>query len=382
MNNPLSKFKNILTVDFDTNRNYGLDILRALAIFFVLNVHSAHFFDPKSTLFNVLLKLNLDGVTLFFVLSGFLIGSILIRTFEKEGISFKTLFNFWKRRWFRTLPNYLLISFILLLLGLHSKTITGFEQVKSYFYFLANFKEPLPDYFFPESWSLSIEEWFYLLIPVFLFIMTAVYKFKPKVSILMVALGVIALSTGFRYYRYTCWPDIMPEQIDANFRKQVITRLDSLMYGVLGAFCAAYYPEMWKRYKKTLLITGIALLYIGYLQYITGQWIPIYRLVIYFSVQPIGFLCLIPLVTELNTGKGLIYSAITRFSIISYAIYLINYSLIKSYAIGFLDKRLFKSFSPEHLAATNYVSFWFLTITIAVLLYKYFEKPFTSLRDL
>ena len=52
----------------------------------------------------------INGVELFFVLSGFLIGGILIKTFQKDNsFGIKTISNFWIRRWFRTLPNYDLI---------------------------------------------------------------------------------------------------------------------------------------------------------------------------------------------------------------------------------------------------------------------------------
>src|ERR1700742_3796245 len=99
------KLTRLFKIDFDTKRNYGLDILRAFAILFVLNVHSANCFKPDSRALRVLTFFNLDGVMLFFVLSGFLIGGILIRQFEKERASAKMLFTFWIRRWFRTLPN-------------------------------------------------------------------------------------------------------------------------------------------------------------------------------------------------------------------------------------------------------------------------------------
>ena len=58
--------------------------------------------------------ISIDGVSIFFVLSGFLIGGILIKVLETEPATFKTLFNFWIRRWFRTLPNYLFILLILI----------------------------------------------------------------------------------------------------------------------------------------------------------------------------------------------------------------------------------------------------------------------------
>jgi len=90
---------------------YGLDVFRAVAILIVLYAHGkllsgdAFSFIPDFPL--------VDGVELFFVLSGFLIGTILISTIEKEQrFDVKSLFNFWKRRWFRTLPTYYFILII------------------------------------------------------------------------------------------------------------------------------------------------------------------------------------------------------------------------------------------------------------------------------
>jgi peptidoglycan/LPS O-acetylase OafA/YrhL len=372
---------NIFRIDFDEKRNYGLDILRALAIFFVLNVHSAHFFKTDSYLFKILTTLNLDGVSLFFVLSGFLIGGILIKAYEKKDITFKTLFNFWIRRWFRTLPNYFLILTILLFLGFHYKTISDSYPFKNYYFFLANFKSALPDNLFPESWSLSIEEWFYLLVPLLIFILIAGYKFKPRVSFLAIAIIILVFSTCFRYYRLTHWPYITGEQIESSFRKQVITRLDSIMYGLIGAYLAFYHLSIWKKYRKPLFFIGIFILYLNFTQYIFGYFGLIYSLVFSYGLEALGFLCLFPYLTELKSGQGFIYKAITRTSIISYSLYLLNYSLVKIYIIGFLNRTLFKNIDQFYLAPVQYFSFWLITIVGAILLYKYFEKPFMTLRE-
>jgi peptidoglycan/LPS O-acetylase OafA/YrhL len=86
-------------------RIFGLDILRASAILFVMLSHSRAFIDPHAGTYYYGLFI-LDGVDLFFVLSGFLIGGILIRTINDKGLTWVQLTNFWTRRWFRTLPNY------------------------------------------------------------------------------------------------------------------------------------------------------------------------------------------------------------------------------------------------------------------------------------
>jgi peptidoglycan/LPS O-acetylase OafA/YrhL len=80
-------------------RIYGLDILRAVAILDILIGHSLTHANIDFGLF--------DGVNLFFVLSGFLIGKILIKNMERE-FTIKSLYTFWYRRWMRTLPAYFL----------------------------------------------------------------------------------------------------------------------------------------------------------------------------------------------------------------------------------------------------------------------------------
>jgi peptidoglycan/LPS O-acetylase OafA/YrhL len=374
------KLSNPFKIDFDTKRNYGLDILRAFAIFFVLNVHSANCFKPDSRTLRILTIFNLDGVMLFFVLSGFLIGGILIRQFEKDKVNFKMLFKFWIRRWFRTLPNYFLVLTILVILGYYYKTIVNFSAIKHYYYFMANFDTAIPSYLFPESWSLAVEEWFYLLIPIFIFILVALCRFKPKTSVLTVAVSVIVITTVIRYFRFLHMPGLVPTQIDDSFRKPVITRLDSLMFGVIGAFLAYYYLSAWKKYKKLLFFIGIILIYSNFLQYF-GYFGVLYNSVFEYTVQSVGFLCLFPYVTELKTGKGVIYKIVTRTSIISYSLYLLNYSVVKYYILEYLDYHPFKNIPTSYLDTVNYFSFWLITVSLAILLYKYFEKPVMDLRD-
>jgi peptidoglycan/LPS O-acetylase OafA/YrhL len=97
------------------------------------------------------------GVEIFFVLSGFLIGQILLRDFE-QGVNFKKLLHFWKRRWIRTIPVYYLVLFLKFVLA----PAIGINIIW-YFLFLQNNIYGID--FFGVSWSLVIEEWFYLLIP-------------------------------------------------------------------------------------------------------------------------------------------------------------------------------------------------------------------------
>lgn len=150
------------------NRIFGLDILRASAIMFVVIEHGAFLLTPKLSKLNGTI-FGYEGVSIFFVLSGFLIGGILIKTLEKREGGKNVLLNFWIRRWFRTIPLYFLVLTILLILNWIFREGFGFSKTfpLNFYTFTQNLFYWHPK-FFPEAWSLSIEEWFYLLIPLVL----------------------------------------------------------------------------------------------------------------------------------------------------------------------------------------------------------------------
>ena len=75
------KLANIFRIDFDQNRVFELDILRMVAILLVVIAHSLSFMP--SGISKLIDRFLLDGVGIFFVLSGFLIGKILIRLLKR-----------------------------------------------------------------------------------------------------------------------------------------------------------------------------------------------------------------------------------------------------------------------------------------------------------
>lgn len=74
--------KNLLKIEIDSNRLFGLDIIKAIAIILVVIQHG-NYIIPEETghLINLYL---FDGVSIFFVLSGFLIGGIIIKMLQKK----------------------------------------------------------------------------------------------------------------------------------------------------------------------------------------------------------------------------------------------------------------------------------------------------------
>jgi hypothetical protein len=154
------------------------------------------------------------------------------------------------------------------------------------------------------------------------------------------------------------------------------------MYGVIGSYIAYYHANAWKRYPNALFITGVCLLYLHYAQYVFGYFGLLYSCVFAYSVPPLGVLCLLPRLTLIKTGKGVLYKSITLISIISYSLYLINYSVIRTYLIeDLLNPHLSHFLTARALKITDYLIFWIFVVAGGILLSKYFEQPMTQLRD-
>ncbi len=366
-------------IKFDTSRIYGLDILRAAAILFVVLEHGRFLLPvndfPNKYFFGF--KLFLDGVSIFFVLSGYLIGGILIKVLENGRANIFTLTNFWIKRWFRTLPNYFLILIILIIITGKLHGAISFLGITKYFFFVQNFCLPHPD-FFNEGWSLSVEEWFYFIIPVFIFVIIALFKLKAQNAVLVTSILFLIFPMIFRYYRFYHIEVSGIDDWDMMFRKQVITRLDSLMFGVIGAYLHHYHSLIWRKRTKIFFSLGIIIL-IGQRVIEVSHLFSwgIYTCVFSFTVNAIGTVFLLPFLGTVKTGKGLVYKCLTFISLISYSMYLLNLSVIQYLIINSIEIP-WLSTVPQHLL--KYFFYWFLTISFSFLLYLFYEKPIMNLR--
>ena len=185
------KFKEDFNTLFIADKNHmrSLDGLRAIAIILVVLLHLvfyAQYFYPNTTqaffalpLFIKWLAKGTLGVDIFFVLSGFLIGSILLKEIQKtQSIN---LFNFFKRRFFRLMPVYflflaimvgiapLLVDFLNKHIPLEFLHLANQESVWTNLLYINNFFVRDENLFATfHAWSLAIEEQFYFLTPIIL----------------------------------------------------------------------------------------------------------------------------------------------------------------------------------------------------------------------
>lgn len=206
--------------DFSSKREFGLDLVRALAILGVVISHSLPLFVMAGR------KPYMDmaggyGVELFFVLSGFLIGSIFIRECD-SGLSAGSLKRFWVRRWMRTLPAY----YAALLFSYWWK---GHVEL-SYLLFLQWPVNGIGFDIMQISWSLAIEEWFYILLPI---VTLLVAPFARKHTIVWVAVLLIAVGFAYRVYALLHSVEIFETIRDARVNS---LRFDGIAMGVLLAY--------------------------------------------------------------------------------------------------------------------------------------------------
>ncbi len=356
------------TETLDRSRLFGLDLMRATAILLVVVSHADDLlvaYWPQEAGFSAI-----DGVDLFFVLSGYLIGGILLRYTEFEAVPWsRRLLDFWQRRWLRTLPNYflfLVVNILLLYLGLAPGLLN--VNALAYFVFLQNFIIPL-DLFFWESWSLAVEEWFYLLFPPLLFVLVAFVRSGQRWCSL-VAIAVMVLLPAL--LRFPAMDAVgTPFLLDLLVRKIVVLRLDTIGFGVLAAWVHHYFPELWHRRRPEIFLLGIIGLVTATLLRTDdglmyhGTW--------YFTISAICMALFLPALTGWErTGPW--GGPIVFLSRISYALYLVHRPVLLLYQDLLVGR-------SQTATVLLYGGYWLLCVLLSTGVYLYWERPFMALRQ-
>ncbi|MFP4846379.1 acyltransferase family protein [Winogradskyella sp. PE311] len=363
-----------------SNRIFGLDLMRAVAIILVLISHSIWVIPITNPRINELVALSgYLGVEIFFVLSGFLIGKILFRIYISVDFKIKDFGHFLVRRWFRTLPNYYLILLVNILIAICLGTKLP-NDLWQYFVFFQNLAWPMSS-FFGESWSLSIEEFAYILGPLVLYLTFILNRNTAKSKLF---LGVtVFIIVGFTLARlfYNSFNEVSNMTIwNRSLKAVVIYRVDAIYYGVLAAYISVQYPKFWMNCKFYGLVIGVFSI-VGLNIFIPQLSLfieisPLFWNIFYVAINSIAIACLLPYLSNVKSVSYLISKPVTFISIISYAIYLTHFSLV----VKFIQQlKVSGPFANSNLILlTLYIG---LTILLSYLLFRFYEKPITNLRD-
>lgn len=362
-------------------RVFGLDLLRAAAILMVVCAHGfvvlyRHFGDPLAVFGHG----GFYGVELFFVLSGFLIGRILIG----HGPDLRrgaTVAVFYVRRWFRTLPLFFLFLLVNVALEYAFRAHrVGVREALGHAFFLRNLTA-LRATFFPESWSLAIEEWFYLLFPAALWLGLKFAK-RFDVVFLSAAFSFLVFSTVARIIEASAPAVTWSEEL----RMVVIYRFDALMIGMLAAWSSIRFEKIWLRSAFLCLLSGLIVLLAmyatlwkienGHLAFGDDNF---FARTFRFTLVSLGFALLLPWASRWRLASENFASVgVRKIALWSYGLYLVHLPVF------LLVSRA--GFGPDALMplSTALVSFFLQVggaILLSALLYRFFEAPCTRLRE-
>jgi len=362
-------------------RIFGLDFLRALAISLVVISHITYLLNlnESSILVTFIRTLGAIGVDIFFVLSGFLIGGIILKRIIAGKTNFKDLFDFWKRRWLRTLPNYFLIL-ILNIIVFYAFHEVFEKRLVNYFFFIQNFNTVHPN-FFTEAWSLSIEEYAYLVLPFLLYLSFYIFNIQKKekfffwitiVTLLIMVVLKILFFYSINFNSYKEWSSL--------YRKVVIYRMDAIYIGFIFVYLMKKFTAFFQKYRQNLFVAGILVFALLHLIIYTFNLKPEihsgFYIFIYLQVLIMSIGLTFPFFYHLKY-HGYFLKSIEFISVHSYSIYLVNYSLILIPMQELID------LTSLSLIGKMGIVFMFLGITLIIsrVVYVGFERPILIFRD-
>jgi peptidoglycan/LPS O-acetylase OafA/YrhL len=318
---------------------------------------SGDFFGP---LLKPIFNAGWIGVELFFVLSGFLIGSQLLQSVAKEGrVDFK---RFYLKRSFRILPSY---YFVLTLYYLWPSFREHPEMDPAWKFILFAMNYGRKGEAFSHAWSLCIEEHFYLIFPS----IVALWMWRPKIfrPVLLIScalVGVVAL----RYYLWSTNAPFYP-----SVYRPTHTHIDGLVVGVMLAALREKQPLVWQRlvsYPSGIFITGLVLVGIGVYQ----GFSEVFSYVWSFTFISVGFGALV--VAAMAPGFWLAtlkIRGVSWLAAMAFTLYLTHKQMIHMAARVVGDYM-------EHRALTIALSISFMLLAACVVHYG-IERPFLKLRD-
>lgn len=248
----------------------GLDHLRVIAITWVFLCHYRAYERPVWV--DEIGKFGWVGVDLFFVLSGFLIGAQLLRQLrDRQSIDFR---RFYINRTFRILPAYFFIVFLYFAFPFLRER-DGIAPFWQFATFTQNFDLDFGNEgAFSHAWSLSIEEQFYLLLPLAISFSREKEGFKKGFYVLVgvFLFGLLVRAASWLHFVEPFYTHNISEGRFVAYNKWVYyptyNRLDGLIAGVTIAAIVTFYPQLTKRisrYGNQLFFVGVLLTAIAYL---------------------------------------------------------------------------------------------------------------------
>ncbi|WP_312078087.1 acyltransferase [Chryseobacterium sp.] len=347
-------------MNLQTKHYNQLDGVRGIAVLMVMVFHFFQTYEPSNDFLLLIKKISLfgkTGVSLFFVLSGFLITRILVDN-KRQDFYFR---NFYFRRALRIFPLYyfFLLVYYFIIPIISNTSISDFSQQIYHFTFLQNFASTFNWESFGPShyWSLSVEEHFYLFWPF------VIYFFSfDKIKWIILLLVVISFITRFIL-------------ITNNFEESQFTvaRFDEL---AMGAMLSILEKEKIltlnnkKYFISLLIISALPLIYISFKN---GDYSIVEKSIRHF-ILAIFYGTLVG-IAIISSSENFLYKILT-YKMLRYT-GKISFGLYVYHPICFV---LVFTFLPINEILLIFVASFILAYLISMLSFNLFEKRFTDLK--
>ena len=378
-----------LSLELLDNRYASLHGLRVLAILSVLQFHVTWIFAGEQGIALdsgfVASSLTLFfGMDLFFFLSGFLIGSILLRSIAKAGS--QDIGRFYLRRATRTFPSYyVVLTFLALTTALTAsqRHHLGFEYA-----YATNFL-PLGrrDVVMFWGWSLALEEQFYLTVPFLFFVLRRLGTDRAKLAALLVLWAAALVARIVVFVRHAPWTDLALYEA-LYFRPH--TRFDTLVAGIVLAFVHSRYKDAIGRWLASPFHRALlALPSLGLLWLLLRPWMfgtEHVQLVHVFAWGTVTSLMYFAWLLLLLHGDGWVKRALSwhffrRVATLGYGVYLVHIPVFDHVVVPAARALEAKHVSMALVWPASLIVLFAASLAIAYVMHVVIEKPSLRLRE-
>lgn len=343
----------------------GLDLLRAIAIVWVMLFHS-WIVGGLGGPFQRVADYGWMGVDLFFVLSGYLIGFQLLEPLSR-GEPLR-LGRFYLRRAFRILPVFLIVLAVYAWLPTWREA-PGMQPTWQFLTFSMNLLIDYPrNQAFSHAWSLCVEEHFYLVFPVLAWLLTRRPSLRATVS---ACAGIIVAGMLIRGDAALHDKDFIESIYFPTW-----SRLDGLLAGVVLAVLQVYHPVGWKAWQARANLLALA----GFA--VTGAAIWLFRYRLSFAADVFGYPLLSFGLALVVTAAASPYGWLGRWRVPGAGwMAAISYSLYLSHKLAMHRVESLLAAHPGVHGLAAFAAYAVGILMLGTLLHYTVERPFLRLRS-
>ncbi len=384
--------RRFFSLDLLDNRYPQLHGLRVLAIISVVQFHVTSIFALEQSI-----RLDRDwvvsslaiffGMDLFFILSGFLIGSILLYSLKNKDTHKRPIRRFYLRRVFRTFPPYYVV--LTALVGLYVLSPEQHHNLWKEYAYLTNFTRlGRFDVIMFWGWSLALEEQFYLVVPLLFFALQFLKTDRKQIALLvLIWASALVVRLGIYWFHETPWIDV---ELYGALYFRTYTRYDTLVTGILLAVVHDRFREPIGRWLMDPFHRAlVAMFSLFFLWTLLRPWtfmpehLNLFHVFAWGTLTTLmwsGFLLL------LLHGHGVVHRFLSapifrRLATLGYGVYLVHIPLCDHVVVPLAHRMISRQVSLMIVWPVSLVLLLALSVAVSYAIHLLVEKPSLWMRD-